>query len=91
MGKLVDLFNQQLKQDKRSQVITKLNGLVNFIIRNLDMSKYRLVIYYHTTNKTTHVEIWDFSISEYAQAPRLVFEHYPGFKRSVVLPKEYLK
>lgn len=39
MGKLLDLFNQQLKQDKRSQVITKLNGLVNFIIRNLDMSK----------------------------------------------------
>ena len=73
----------------RHEVIT--HSLWKNLLNIIECLLTNIRIFHQITNKTTHVEVWDFSISEFAQAHSLVFECYPGFKRNVVLPREYLK
>lgn len=85
-------------REKRSHRIKKLESLLSFLTKNLDLERYRIQVYYHTGHKTTHVEIW--TIGEYpvetsfkpCQYPKLCFEWVPGWSgRHYTLDREFLK
>jgi len=85
-------------QEKKSRPLARKESLVSFLLREVDLHRFEIRIFYASARRTTHIEVWRvgeypfFTVFSGPSFPRLIFEYYPGWvKRAITIPGELLR